>query len=57
MKAISHNNMQYQQYDWNFNKKLAPQVDTSTPTTSASASSSVVPTVTKCTTTATAASV
>ena len=57
LKAISHNNMQYQQYDWNFNKKLAPQVDTSTPTTSASASSSVVPTVTKCTTTATAASV
>ena len=27
--AISHNNMRYQQYDWNFNTSTAPVVDTS----------------------------
>lgn len=31
LKAISHNNMQYQQYDWNFNINAAPPVDTSFP--------------------------
>jgi hypothetical protein len=31
LKAISHNNMQYQQYDWNFNINAAPPVDTTYP--------------------------
>ena len=31
LKAVSHNNMQYQQYDWNFNINAAPPVDTSYP--------------------------
>lgn len=31
LKAVSHNNMQYQQYDWNFNIDAAPPVDTSLP--------------------------
>ena len=31
IQIISHNNMQYQQYDWWFNKAAAPTVDTSTP--------------------------
>jgi hypothetical protein len=31
LKAISHNNMQYQQYDWNFNINAAPPVDTGYP--------------------------
>jgi hypothetical protein len=31
LKATSHNNMQYQQYDWNFNINAAPQVDTTYP--------------------------
>jgi hypothetical protein len=31
LKAVSHNNMQYQQYDWNFNINAAPPVDTTYP--------------------------
>ena len=31
LKAFSHNNMQYQQYDWNFNINAAPPVDTTYP--------------------------
>ena len=31
LKAISHNNMQYQQYDWNFNINAAPPIDTTYP--------------------------
>ena len=52
LKAISHNNMEYQQYDWNFNQSAAPPVDTSS-TITATDTSSIVPTVTKCTTSTT----
>ena len=42
LKAISHNNMQYQQYDWNFNINAAPPVDTSYPNGSPTAGLSSV---------------
>ena len=44
--------MEYQQYDWNFNQSAAPPVDTSS-TITATDTSSIVPTVTKCTTSTT----
>ena len=42
LKAFSHNNMQYQQYDWNFNINAAPPVDTSYPNGSPTAGLSSV---------------
>ena len=48
LKIISHNNMQYQQYDWYFNRGDAPPIDTSGST---NASDSIAPTVTTCNTT------
>ena len=48
LKIISHNNMQYQKYDWNFNKSAAPPVDTSNPE---GGGSDVGATSTTCTTT------
>ena len=45
LKAVSHNNMQYQQYDWNFNINAAPPVDTTYPKEPSASSTAVLPTV------------